>query len=94
MTAIGDAYPSHSHPYGIYVVLATRGGDAQLWVVADTAEKALAEVMRRLPSDWLITLTGETLTESEAELLDIQPNEARRLKEVRSHYKAGDLRLL
>lgn len=77
-----DFWPAGFQPYGIYLVSATRGRERQLWVVADTADRALAEVLRRLPGDWMITLTGETLSNEEAQVLNIQPNEVRKLRAV------------
>jgi hypothetical protein len=66
--------------YGIHVVAATRDDKTEFWAsAAATPTKALAEVLLHLPSGWIATLTGESLTLGEATELDFRPNEARRL---------------
>ena len=68
-----------SQQHGIHLVSATRGREIQYWAVSNTPVKALAEVLRRLPRNWMITLTGQSLTAEEAEILEIRPGDVRKL---------------
>ena len=61
----------------VYLVIASKDGQAELWAAAGTPGKALAEVRGYLPSGWMFTLTGETLAPEEAATLDIRPGNVR-----------------
>jgi hypothetical protein len=63
-----------------YVVAANGDDKTEFWVAAGTTPtKALAEVVQHLPSGWMATLTGESLTLGEGTELDFRPNEVRKL---------------
>jgi hypothetical protein len=55
----------------VYLVIASKDAQAELWAAAGTPGKALAEVRGYLPSGWMLTLTGETLSPEDATKLDI-----------------------
>ena len=61
----------------VYLVIASKDGQAELWAASGTPGKALAEVRGYLPSGWMFTLTGETLSPEEAATLDIRPGNVR-----------------
>lgn len=61
----------------VYLVIASKDGQAELWAASGTPGKALAEVRGYLPSGWMFTLTGETLSPEEAAMLDIRPGNVR-----------------
>jgi hypothetical protein len=63
-----------------YLVVASRDGQTELWAAAGTPGKALAEVRGYLPSGWMLTLTGETLSSEDAATLDIRPGDVRWLR--------------
>jgi hypothetical protein len=61
----------------VYVVLASKVGQTELWAITGTPGKALAAVRDYLPSGWLLTLTGECLPPEQAAPLGIVPGEPR-----------------
>jgi hypothetical protein len=64
----------------VYLVIASRDGQAELWAAVGTPGGALAEVRSYLPSGWMLTLTGETLSAEDAATLDIRPGSVRWLR--------------
>ena len=60
----------------IQIIAAKGNGNTELWAVAGTPERALSDVLRCLPSGWIVTLTGESLTFEEAAAFDINSNSA------------------
>jgi hypothetical protein len=64
----------------IQIIAAKGDGSTQLWAVAGTPDGALREILRCLPSGWIVTLTGESLTPEEAVALDIHSTEPRKLR--------------
>jgi len=63
----------------IQIIAAKGNGNTELWAVAGTPQKALTDVLRCLPSGWIVTLTGESLTFEEAAALDIHSIEPQKL---------------
>lgn len=61
----------------VYVVLASKVGQTELWATRGTPGKALATIRDHLPSGWLLTLTGQCLPPEEMAPLDIVPGEVR-----------------
>ena len=66
----------------IQIVAAKGNGITELWAVAGTPERALTDLLRRLPSGWIVTLTGESLTPDEAAVFDISFSEPQKLVET------------
>lgn len=64
----------------VYLVVASKDGQTELWAASGTPGKALAYVRGYLPSGWLLTLTGEKLSPEEAATLDIRPGDVRWLR--------------
>jgi hypothetical protein len=64
----------------IQIIAAKGDGNTELWAVAGTPERALTDVLRCLPSGWIVTLTGESLTPEEAVELDIHSTEPQKLR--------------
>ena len=64
----------------IQIIAAKGNGTTELWAVAGSPERALTDVLHCLPSGWIVTLTGETLTPQEAAAFDIHSTEPRKLK--------------
>jgi hypothetical protein len=64
----------------IQVVAASPDGKKiEHWAVAAGPQRALVEVLRRVPKGWMVTLTGESLNPQEAAALDVRPFEVRKL---------------
>ena len=63
----------------IQIIAAKGDGNTELWAVAGTPERALTDVLRCLPSGWIVTLTGESLTFEEAAAFDIHSTEPQKL---------------
>lgn len=64
----------------IHIVAATQDGKKlQFWAVAAEPQRALVEVLQRVPSGWMVTLTGENLNPQEAAALGVRPFEVRKL---------------
>ena len=61
----------------VYVVLASKVGQTELWATTGTPGKALAAVRAHLQTGWLLTLTGDCLPPEEAAPLGIVPGEVR-----------------
>jgi hypothetical protein len=78
---VGKQYPRKMY-YVAYVVLASKDNRAELWAATGTPAKALGDVRDYLPSGWLLTLTGEMLSITEAAALDIPPGGVRRLSDA------------
>ncbi len=55
----------------VYLVLASNNGLTELWAATGSPGKALAEVRDRLPSGWMLTLTGGCLIPEAAASLGI-----------------------
>ena len=51
-------------------------------MAATAPEVALLRLRQYLPSGWLVTLTGKSLTSSQAAVLDIRPDEPQKLREA------------
>lgn len=67
----------------IYVIAATQDGKrTELWVAGDTPQRALVRVREHLPPGWMVTLTGESLTDRQAKVLGLNPHEARKATRV------------
>jgi hypothetical protein len=90
---VRDAVPDlFDHLYSTHVVLAIGDGQTELWAAATaTPRKALAGVLQSLPSGWMVTLTGESLSLEQATELDFRPNEVRKLA---SHKQAASTGLI
>ncbi len=56
------------------------GKETDLWITAGPPEMALVRVLEHLPSGWMATLTGQSLTPKQAVMLGLAPNEARKLR--------------
>ncbi len=78
---MAEFQPTAQHAHGLYVVIASRDSEKQLWVAFQTPQVALAQVLQRLPPGWFVTLSGDILTPKEAKILGIQPNEVRKLRD-------------
>ena len=62
------------------IVASPDGKRKELWAATGTPEAALVQVRQNLPAGWLVTLAGSSLTPREAEVLDLHPNEVRKLR--------------
>jgi len=64
------------------VVLINAKGDGriELWAVGAPSVRGLEILRQHLPPGWMVSLTGEGLTFKEAAVLDIRPNEVRKLR--------------
>jgi len=56
------------------------GKKIEYWAVAAEPQIALIEILQRLPSGWMVGLTGENLTLQEAAVLDMYPSGVRKLQ--------------
>jgi hypothetical protein len=65
----------------IQIIIASPDGKRkELWVATGTPEAALVQVRQYLPAGWMVTLTGSSLTPQQAAVLDLHPNEVRKLR--------------
>jgi hypothetical protein len=65
----------------VHIVVASPDGKRkELWVATGTPEAALIQVRQHLPAGWMVTLTGSSLTPQQARVLDLYPNEVRKLR--------------
>jgi len=66
----------------IHILAATKDGkNTELWAVAGTPQRALWQLRERLPSGWMVTLTGNSLTPKQATILDVRQDEPRKLRD-------------
>jgi hypothetical protein len=71
---------AHNFPMvAAYVVFASKDGESELWAASGTPGEALAAVRSYLPSGWLLTLTGESLSTEMATSLGVSSGDVRQL---------------
>ena len=63
----------------IRIIAAKGDGNTELWAVTGTPERALTDLLHCLPSGWIVTLTGESLTPEDAAAFDIHSTEPQKL---------------
>lgn len=65
----------------IHLIVASPDGKRkELWAATGTPEAALVQVRQHLPPGWMVTLSGNGLTARQAAVLNLRPNEARKLR--------------
>jgi hypothetical protein len=62
------------------IVASPDGRRKELWAATGTPEAALVQVRQHLPAGLMVTLTGSSLTPRQAAVLDLYPNEVRKLR--------------